>query len=65
MYHLYLEITERCNLHCLHCYNSSSSTGLDLQPSVFFKLLNEICHAPEEWSLSFSGGEPLLHPHFF
>jgi len=60
-------ITNACDLDCLHCYDRSRrkpvelSMGLDIleQLSTFCSARNVTGH------VSFSGGNPLLHPGFF
>jgi len=60
---LYLEITRRCNEHCVHCYipeeqrRSGSFMPLD-------DAKNYLNQAKElgVWQISFTGGEPFLHP---
>ncbi|MDR3255535.1 MAG: radical SAM protein [Synergistaceae bacterium] len=59
-------ITERCNLHCRHCYSSSGDSlnpgeaGRDEAVS-FLRSLAEM----KPPTLLMSGGEPLAHPNFF
>lgn len=60
--YLLIEITDRCNLSCKHCYQGESKTN-DLELSKFDRVVNEF----EEMGglrLIVSGGEPLLHPQF-
>jgi len=61
------QITNECNLACMHCIEESGP-GKKFkdeltQPQVFSVL--EQMMALEVPYLSFSGGEPMLHPHFF
>jgi len=61
------QITNECNLACLHCIEESGpgkafadELDRDGVMSVVDQLMdNEVPY------LSFSGGEPMLHPHFF
>lgn len=61
---LWLEITGKCNLECIHCYTESNKHvhlyGL-MQRSNWLKVIDEAinsgCH-----SIQFIGGEPTLHP---
>ena len=59
---LYLEITDRCNYSCKYCYNRScASNGHFLSDGAFQKAVTCFTH----WGLktiTYSGGEPLLHP---
>lgn len=61
---IYLEITNKCNLSCSYCFNSSSISSQD-----FFGLskLKSLLIQMKEVNINYiiiSGGEPLLHPHF-
>jgi len=61
------QITNECNLACLHCIEESGPGKAfrdELDESQVFKILDELiaCEVPY---LSFSGGEPMLHPLFF
>ena len=59
-------ITRRCNLRCLHCYSDSA---IKRYPSEL--TLNEMVDVIDDLSsfripaVLLSGGEPMLHPHFF
>lgn len=60
----YIEITSKCNLRCLHCYNDSGELISQISVETFKNVLN--CYdSPEKASITFSGGEPLLHPQFW
>jgi len=58
---LYVQVTSRCNLSCLHCHLPRSSSVHDLPLGLLFRLIDEAagngCRR-----LDLSGGEPLLHP---
>jgi MoaA/NifB/PqqE/SkfB family radical SAM enzyme len=61
------QITNECNLACLHCIEESGpgkafkdELGKDEVLVVIDQLMDH-----EVPYLSFSGGEPMLHPHFF
>jgi len=58
---LFIHITKRCNLHCPHCYISSTDTQLDLPASAIISSIDALIEAGGE-GLTISGGEPLLHP---
>lgn len=61
---LWLEITEKCNLECLHCYaNSSPREELFGQMSAdeWLTVLQESA-AQGCKQVQFIGGEPILHP---
>lgn len=61
----YLEflITDRCNLHCRHCY-IGESLHQDLPLVKILKIFEEF-EEIQCLRLLLSGGEPLLHPHFW
>lgn len=60
------EITHRCNARCLHCYSNS---GPDADPKkvlpldAALSLIDQLADAGV-LVLAFSGGEPLMHPHW-
>ncbi|MCB1193937.1 MAG: radical SAM protein [Leptospiraceae bacterium] len=61
-----VEITEKCNLNCPVCINSSGESGRHITPDEFKKILDSILSAePQIDVLNISGGEPLLHPQLF
>ena len=59
-------LTQACDLHCRHCYDRSARTTLNLAQALH--VLDELyaftqahhIHA----QISFSGGNPMLYPHF-
>lgn len=58
-----IELTNRCNLSCQHCFDDRHSAGGDLKVALIEKILKSartygIDH------ISFTGGEPTLHPEF-
>lgn len=60
--HLYVELTDRCNLKCKHCYLAASPDGGKI---IDGKLVSKaVCDFARMGgaSVAFSGGEPLLHP---
>ena len=61
-----LELTLRCNLHCVHCYNFDRSAPPpvtdELSTPEILALIDELAEAGC-LELSLSGGEALLHPH--
>lgn len=59
---MYLELTNRCNLHCKHCYNKSNDGEIyDIPKEVVIDLID---YSKEKGltSIAYSGGEALLHP---
>ena len=61
------QITNECNLACMHCIEESGPGKKfkdELGEAQVFSVLEQMM-ALEIPYLSFSGGEPMLHPHFF
>ncbi|PIV20837.1 MAG: hypothetical protein COZ69_12425 [Deltaproteobacteria bacterium CG_4_8_14_3_um_filter_45_9] len=61
--YLELQITDRCNLQCRHCYIGESS-----HQDLSMEQIQRVLEAFEEIQglrLLLSGGEPLLHPRFW
>jgi MoaA/NifB/PqqE/SkfB family radical SAM enzyme len=61
------QITNECNLACMHCIEESGPGKAfkdELRRDQVFAVLEQMM-ALEVPYLSFSGGEPMLHPHFF
>lgn len=63
LYSLEIELTRRCNMECIYCYNSSSRNPriADLD----FDLLKRILQEAYDYgirSITYLGGEPTLHP---
>jgi radical SAM protein with 4Fe4S-binding SPASM domain len=59
-------ITRRCNLECLHCYSDSAAqvyAGELTQPQCQ-SVMDDLA-AFKVPAVLFSGGEPMIHPHFF
>ena len=57
-----LKITERCDLHCVHCFVASKETGksmslVDLKTIIIPRLVEA-----KVTRVTLTGGEPLLHP---
>ncbi len=60
-------LTQACDLHCRHCYDRNSSTCLTLQQGreVLQQLYRFCSRHHVTGQISFTGGNPLLYPHFF
>ena len=61
------QITNECNLACLHCIEESGPGKAfkdELNREETFRILDQLIKAQVPY-LSFSGGEPMLHPHFW
>ena len=59
-------ITQKCDLHCLHCYDRSDRRTLPLDEAI--RILDELydfCRQLNVFTqVTFTGGNPLLYPHF-
>ena len=60
-------ITQACDLNCRHCYDRSHREPLDLSGAVaLLDDFQEFCIENHvKGQVSFTGGNPFLHPHFF
>lgn len=66
--YLFLEITRRCNLNCLHCGSDcKSSIGqAELTTESWLKIIDYMSeHFSPQLSFVITGGEPLTHPDLF
>ena len=60
-----LQITERCNLHCKHCFVSSVSSGQDMDLDLILtKVIPEFVKNNIS-KVTLTGGEPFVYPHLF
>ena len=71
-FHLQWHITERCNLHCKHCYSDPKFLKNELESSDLVKILEKFIKQVQIWQLpketvriSFTGGEPFVKKEFF
>ncbi len=60
---LQIELTNRCNERCVHCYIPHDKKISDIEPALFYEVLDQ-CRDMGVLSLTLSGGEPMLHPNF-
>jgi len=60
-------ITQACDMHCRHCYDRSDRSSLTLKQGIgILDDLADFCVSRHvRGQVSFSGGNPLLHPNFF
>ncbi|UCF06325.1 MAG: PqqD family peptide modification chaperone [bacterium] len=57
---IFLHLTDRCNLRCIHCYvGSTPSVDEELESSRIHGLIDELADLGGR-GITFSGGEPLL-----
>ncbi len=59
-----LELTYRCNLDCFYCYNHREKPGETLSLDQYATLLTDLARM-QTLFLMLTGGEPMMHPHFF
>jgi selenobiotic family peptide radical SAM maturase len=59
-------ITQACDLHCRHCYDRSDRTAPTLEQAIgVIDNLEAFCRSRHvKGHISFTGGNPLLHPDF-
>ncbi len=58
-----LQITERCNLHCKHCFVSSVCSGQDMDLDLILtKVIPEFVKNNIS-KVTLTGGEPFVYPH--
>jgi radical SAM protein with 4Fe4S-binding SPASM domain len=62
--HVMLELTNRCNARCRHCYIGNRSSENELNLAEYEHILDQLAAAGTLF-LVFSGGEPLMRPDFF
>lgn len=64
--HLFFELTNKCNLRCIHCGSSCKASNDELlDKDMIIKCLDEVAdqYEPSAIMVCLSGGEPLLYPH--
>ncbi len=62
---IYLMITGRCNLNCLHCFNASDNNASADQFSLEdLDRLTDDAAATGVQGIWITGGEPMIHPNF-
>lgn len=66
VYQISYEITNRCNLHCVHCMNKSDDTQCTIEglPWEQMSTLLEEMAENNVKELYITGGEPTMYPHF-
>lgn len=58
-----IELTSRCNERCVHCYIPHEYKLYDIEPKLYYDVLEQLSKMGT-LSLTLSGGEPMLNPHF-
>ncbi|WP_395108127.1 radical SAM/SPASM domain-containing protein [Actinomadura sp. SCN-SB] len=59
-----VQITERCNLHCAHCFVSSTREGRDLSLAALTGTVLPRLRRARVERITLTGGEPFVHPGF-
>lgn len=57
---MYLQITTRCNMNCIHCGFSCTAVGQDMSEQTWKNAINFVENTGE--IITIGGGEPTLHP---
>ncbi len=57
-----VQITERCNLHCAHCFVSAIREGIDIARETIRDLVLPRLAEARVRRLTLTGGEPFAHP---
>lgn len=59
---MYIQITSRCNMSCLHCGSNCTAVGEDMS----FEVFKESCVLSQkyQYTIVIGGGEPTLHKDF-
>ena len=57
-----VQITERCNLHCAHCFVSAVREGSDVDPVAFRDVIIPRLFDARVRRITLTGGEPFAHP---
>ena len=67
LFTLQWHITQACDLHCKHCYDRSDRSAMTLEQGLrILRDLRAFCRDRRVGQhVCFTGGNPLLHPHFF
>jgi MoaA/NifB/PqqE/SkfB family radical SAM enzyme len=63
LFSVLVELTYRCNLDCVFCYNDLGLRGEPLTRDEYFRFFEELADL-QVLNLTLSGGEPLAHPDF-
>jgi len=63
MLQLAFELTNRCDIACLHCLRDKNDMRDDIDPDFVVRMLDE-AGAMGVRTISFTGGEPTLHPQY-
>ncbi len=64
LHNVSLELTYHCNLNCFYCSNDREKQGTPLSLVQYRTLLEDLARM-QTLFLMLTGGEPMVHPHFF
>ena len=59
----HIELTSQCNERCIHCYIPHEDKTTHIDYELMLDVLKQ-CKEMKVMTIVFSGGEPMLHPHF-
>lgn len=59
----HIELTSKCNERCVHCYIPHENKTTIIDCDLMYNVLDQ-CKQMGVLTVIFSGGEPMLHPHF-
>ncbi len=62
-YEMSFELTNKCNLSCLHCLRDKADMRTSIPVELFDRILGQ-AKAYDVRHVAFTGGEPTLHPRF-
>ena len=62
LFSLQIELTAQCNERCVHCYQHCRTADGHLPEDLVIQVLDEAA-AMGTMQITFTGGDPLLHPH--
>lgn len=57
-----VQVTERCNLHCAHCFVSARREGIDISSEQMERVVLPQLRQARVSRLTLTGGEPFAHP---
>lgn len=60
---LHIEITNKCNERCVHCYIPHENKENSMNPDLFYNILEQ-CKNMNVLNITISGGEPMAHNNF-